>query len=80
MNGIKVTLRESPGKKTVRLDLSPMKNTGSVKAEGSLDYRTGYISTKLAPNQLRFFDPKKDAVVDKSSLKPTYSFKDETLV
>lgn len=80
MNGVAVTLRQSPGKKTVRLDLSPMKNLGPLKAEGSLDYRTGLISTKLPVSQLDSFDPLKDASIDKYTLKPAYSFRDEELV
>ena len=80
MGGIKVTLRNSPGAKTVKLDLSPMKRLGSVKAEGSLDYRTGYVSTMVLPSRLKEFNPEKDATIDKDNLKPVYSLRDGILV
>lgn len=80
MNGVKTVLRAKPGAKTVRLDLSPMKHLGTVKAEGSLDFRTGYVSTKVLPSKLQSFTPSRDATINKSKLKPVYSFKDETLV
>jgi len=80
MNGVNVTLRQSPGQKSVRLDLSSMKNLGAIKAEGSLDIRTGYISTEILPSHLDSFDPEVDASINTKILKPAYSFKDEKLV
>jgi hypothetical protein len=80
MNGINVSLKQNPSKNTVRLDLSPMKVAGSVKADGSLDYRTGYIAKKFPINQLGSFTPEKDASIKNMKLKPAYSFKDEELV
>jgi DNA primase catalytic subunit len=80
VDGIKVTLRKVPGKRTVSLDLSPMKQLGSVRAEGSLDYRTGFISKKISPTQLETFDPLQDAILKIDRLKPAYSFREETLI
>jgi len=80
IEGIKVTTNITTDKNTIRLDLSPLKYLGSVKAEGSLDQRTGYISTEVLPGHLSEFNPKIDAVVEFKSLKPVYSFKDERLV
>ncbi len=80
MNGVNVTLRQSPGAKSIRLDLSSMKELGAIKAESSLDARTGYISKEILSSQLDSFDPEMDAKVDVDSLKPVYSIRDETLV
>ncbi len=80
MNGVNVTLRQSPGAKSIRLDLSSMKNLGAIKAEGSLDHKTGYISKEILSSQLDSFDPEKDAKVDVNSLKPIYSIRDEKLI
>jgi len=80
MNGVKVSLRANAGAKVVRIDLSPMKKLGSVRAEGSLDYRTGYVSTKVPSHTLSSFDPERDATIDTSSLKPAYSYRDESLI
>lgn len=80
INGIKVTTDITTDPKTIRLDLSPLKNLGSVKAEKSLDYRTGYISTEVLPGQLNKFDPKIDATFDPKNLKAVYSLRDEELI
>ncbi len=80
MNGVKVTTTARKSKNTVRLDLSPVKHLGSVKAEGSLDYRTGLISKKVLSSQLGVFNPQTDASINTRDLKPAYSYKDEQIV
>jgi DNA primase catalytic subunit len=80
MSGVKVSLTARKSKNSVRLDLTPMKNLGSVKAEGSLDYRTGLISKKVLSSQLASFNPLEDASINTQTLKPAYSYKDSELI
>ena len=80
MNGINVTLRQKPGTNSIRLDLSSMKYLGAIKAEGSLDARTGFISTEIISSKLDEFDPEKDAKVNVENLKPVYSTREEALI
>lgn len=75
-----VTIKQRTNANQVRIDLSPLKELGSVKAEGSLDQRTGYISVKIPRQRLYDFDPDRDATVNRDTLRPQYSYKNERVV
>lgn len=75
-----VTTKERTDANQIRIDLTPLKEKGSVKADGSLDQRSGYISKKIPKTQLYTFDPDSDARVNRDYLKSQYSFKNERLV
>jgi len=79
INNIPVTLQPLQSKKAIRLDLSPMKYGGAIKAEGSLDHRTALMSIKINQDQLENFDPSVDAN-PQPLMKPAYSFKYEEII
>jgi DNA primase len=77
-----VTLNPKISQSQIRIDLTPLKENGSFKAAGSLDVRTGYISTMIPKTQLSTFNPELDANLSlyKDKLRPAYSFKNEELI
>jgi hypothetical protein len=53
----KVVLNKKPGEGEVRLDVSTLKNTGSLRALYSLNSSTGRVAVPLTPAQLDSFKP-----------------------
>ena len=80
IEGVSTTVKPTSNPNRVRLDLSPMKENGAIKAVGSLDHRSGLRSMIVAKHRLMEFNPEVDANINKLSLKPAYSFKDESLI
>ena len=80
--GVELTTGERNSSKQIRVDLSSLKNTGLIKAEGSLDHRTGLVATEIPKTKIKDFSPEQATIQNVLGYDPkgAYSFKYEEFI